>query len=528
MKKFLLIICVVATFGYVKAQSVPGTLDTSFGNNGTVVESIYNFEALTTGEPTVVIQSDGKILTATHRLMFTKERGLLSELLVMRHNPDGTIDPTYGDNGYAFIAPRDIRYFCWNCELVEDDNLILVGYTYDPAESGNLFMTKLDNNGNVVTSFGVNGYVVYENNGTMNIRNSVMQPDGKILLVGTYNDNFCILRYLPNGQLDPSFADNGTFVHTLYFEGGFLPAYGECIDVDAEGNIYAGGWYVWNDGIYLSQYDCEMLCLDKDGNLNPNFGDNGLLQFPIGEVADFIIGLEVLDDGKILFFGHTETFVEEEGQGAMYNIYVGKMFPDGSFDGEFGDNGISIEHYVEDFAHYGRKMTVADNGEVFVGGFRFGNTKDLFIVNFLADGSLNEDFGHEGIFINEVPGHFTAATDVTIQSDGKLVFVGSHEDAPDYIDYYLGRIHTDFEGVGINENETVNVVSVYPNPAVDEVRFDGIQDKCIANVYDMSGRLVMRSVVMSDGVMNVSKLAAGNYSVMLVSGDEVFKARFVK
>ena len=106
-----------------------------------------------------------------------------------------------------------------------DGKLISVG-----TDNNNGLVFRLNENGSLDTSFAAGG--VHRPNidqiSNDRVTNSVVQPDGKIVIMGVTGDNttsrrLFLLRYEANGLLDPSFGDGGFIVHNL------LNPYGELL-----------------------------------------------------------------------------------------------------------------------------------------------------------------------------------------------------------------------------------------------------------------------------------------------------------
>lgn len=531
MKKLLLISLMLITFSFTNAQDIPGGFDQTFGNYGYTLEELNNLSVFMTGKGSVSLQSDGKIVTYTQ---FGEDYGK-SDILIMRHNPDGTLDTSYGDNGCLRMSPLNKSFFSFDSEIVEDDNLLILAYTYSGSEGGNMFLMKLDSNGNPVTSFGTNGYVTFNKqaNWTLVVRSMAVQPDGKIVVGGEYGEgdySSCILRFMPDGQLDTSFGDNGMVINESYDHLGYLSmSVGESVCIAPDGRIYLCGWRVTPDEYWGSPYDSKIICVDQDGNFVSSFGENGVLEYSFSEVIDVIQDAEVLPDGKLLVGGQAEIYVEDPSEGPNYELFLARFNEDGSFDESFGNDGVTKVQYQEDSYHYCCEIAVAENGEIFIGGYFWDELKDILITGFNADGTLNQDFGENGFtYITFGGDKSSCITDLAMQPDGKLVAIGHYEHEETFADYFFGRFHTSLSLVGVEENIIESGVTAYPNPAVNEVRFMNVENECVANVYDATGRMVMSTIIPADGVMNVSRLTSGNYFVELIDGSQIIKARFVK
>ncbi len=529
MKKLSLIVMMLMTFSFAKAQDVPGGFDTSFGEWGIVTEELNNLCVFMTGKSSLVLQSDGKSVVFTQY-----SEGGPAQILLMRHNTDGTIDTSYGENGYVHLAPMsNTNFFSFDSKIVENDNMLLLAYTYG-NNGGNMCLLKVDSNGNLVTSFGNNGYVTYNKQAgwTLVSRSLAIQDDGKILVGGEYGENdygSCILRFTADGQLDTTFGDNGMVLHESYGPDGYqVMAVGESIAVGPDGRIYLCGWEVTPDQGWGSPYSSKIICVDQNGDFVTTFGDNGVWEYSFSEVIDFINACKVMDDGKLLIAGAAETYNEVQGE-PIYSIFVARLNPDGTFDDTFGNNGFTMVQYIENSYNTCLEMAVADNGEIYLAGYVWEDLKDMLISAFNADGTLNVDFADNGFDHISFGGDKTScATDIAIQDDGKLVAVGHFEHEETFADYMLIRLHTATSLDDVEENTIANGIYTYPNPAVNEVRFANLENECTANVYDAMGRLVMCETVSAESALNVSKLTSGNYFVELIDGGQIIKARFMK
>ena len=77
-----------------------------------------------------------------------------------------------------------------------------------------------------------------------------LQPDGRIVSVGEFskNETFALLRFLPDGKLDPSFGDHGK-ISTDFGSGA---AGAEAVLIQPDGKIVAAGQSLRN--VALARY----------------------------------------------------------------------------------------------------------------------------------------------------------------------------------------------------------------------------------------------------------------------------------
>jgi len=89
-------------------------------------------------------------------------------------------------------------------------------------------------------------------------------------------------------------------------------------------------------------------------------------------------------------------------------------------------------------------------------------------------------------------------------------FVGPKE-----VSHYRGNIKLVFGGnVGLDE-DNMNLLLVYPNPAKDMLHINGVDNEMVS-VYDDSGRLVMQEIC--NGQLDINNLESGLYAICTSKG----------
>jgi len=77
-------------------------------------------------------------------------------------------------------------------------------------------------------------------------------------------------------------------------------------------------------------------------------------------------------------------------------------------------------------------------------------------------------------------------------------------------------VHTDIFNIIVEETKEIN--NVYPNPCVNTLNVSGLDNKDFVNIYDLSGKLVLKTNEKTD--IDVSSLSSGVY---IVNGKRVVK-----
>ena len=194
-----------------------GSLDTGFGGgDGIANVPLYAYAC--------AVQPNGKIVIAGPRWNGSVSNST-HDLLVARLDPDGAHDPTFGSGGLATI-PSIVgigREIVGRTIAVQADGKIV---------AGGHRLVRLNQNGSLDAGFGNDGIVTPP----MSFREVVIQPDGKLVIAGTSNNDFAVARYSTNGSLDTSFGD-GDGVVTVDFNNSNDTAYGMTLDPEGRAVI---------------------------------------------------------------------------------------------------------------------------------------------------------------------------------------------------------------------------------------------------------------------------------------------------
>jgi uncharacterized delta-60 repeat protein len=210
-------------------QVVPG-----FGNSaGSYVGSFSQSPTDTGTSPSRIYPlANGKLLVVGYARTTDDRAGVL---LARFSAASGYPDTSFGQKpGYTLIQARDTggSDSMGAAVAIGADNSIYVAGGADDAQGDQaMLVMKLTPSGEPDYQFGSNGIKRFQTaTGTGSYRGSsaqavVLQPDGRILLIGTTRDGpdeggGVVLRLMPNGSLDPSFGANGVLRLALAGQGG--------------------------------------------------------------------------------------------------------------------------------------------------------------------------------------------------------------------------------------------------------------------------------------------------------------------
>lgn len=414
--------------------TIDGALDSSFGTGGFVTTAVMsgNHEDVANA---LLVQPDGKLVIAGFTSTTTSE-----DILLVRYTAAGMLDPTFGVGGMA-VRDFGTHEEAYAVVRQSDGKLAIVG---SKSPLGSLSSATLAArflaNGSLDTTFGSGGAVVTEVTAfTDRSQAAVMQPDGRLLAVGFAHsgryEQFTAIRYTGSGALDASFGAGGIVITPV----GTSDDFGRALIRQSDGKLIAGG-YTYQGGGYLF----GVVRTTADGSIDPSFGTNGTaVASPGGQ--NRVNGLLQQSDGKIVAVGHS----------VVSNPVIGiaRFTAAGALDTTFNGSGslsVAIGSQAEAFA-----VVQQADGKLVVAGEATISGSHLFaLVRLTATGVLDTTFGSGGIVTTSI-GTLAGARAIIRQPDGKLLVGGQGNAFAGNLDSVLvrynanGSLDTTFGSGGI-------------------------------------------------------------------------------
>ena len=205
------------TLGNLFPSPEDGDIDATFDNDG---KTTIDFD----GNPTRARPTQISVMMSpfrrTVKSLFPGESFISatdSVFSALRLNSDGTIDPTFANNGkFMFNAAVGISERAYGIAVQSDGKIIIAGRTGSPRDR---VVLRLNSDGSFDTTFGTNGvFKTPVGSPTLDEQEIAIQTDGKIIVIGTTrnggvaNDAFSVMRLNANGTLDTSFDGDGEAV----------------------------------------------------------------------------------------------------------------------------------------------------------------------------------------------------------------------------------------------------------------------------------------------------------------------------
>jgi uncharacterized delta-60 repeat protein len=289
---------------------------------------------------------------------------------IARLNRDGTPERTFAPDANGTV----------HAIALQPDGKILLGGDFGRVSGQpRKCLARLNTDGSPDTSFNPGGVFNHE------VRAVLVQPDGKILVGGSFNANRQnrLTRLNPDGTKDASF-DSGGANRIVW-----------ALALQRDGKILVGGGFTSFD----DHPQGRLVRLNPDGTVDTTFA--------CGSGTDeAVLALCVQPDGKILVAGDFTTLNNAPSP------HIARLLPDGTADATFNP-GAGANKSI-------RSLAIQPDGKVVIAGTfqRLADTPRNGIARLNANGSLDQTFD---------PGEGAgggAPWRVALQADGRVLLAG--------------------------------------------------------------------------------------------------------
>jgi hypothetical protein len=450
------------------------------------------------------------------------------------------------------------------------NNIYLTGYfegsvDFDPGTgvfnlnssggSKDIFIEKLDVNGNFLWAKTMTGDSLYSDEGT----GIEIDQDNNIYVTGyfsgtvDFDPNIGVYNISSNSIKDifiQKLNQNGNLIWVKSV-GGNSEDHALDITIDNLNNVYTTGFFIGavdfnpGPGVYplgsKGAWDIFILKLDSSGNFiwAKSMG-------AINYQAGYHLSTDI--NSNVFLTGAFEETVDFDSGAGIYNltsnggedIFVVKLNSNGDFQwanslgSSMIDNAWSITNDL--------------NGNVYLAGY-FHNTIDfdpgIGVLNLSSSGLYDifiQKLDNNGNLMWVVKLGSTGADwpqGIELNSSGELYLTGGFNNTVDFdpgnlvfnlnslgnSDAFVLKLGST---VGIIENEDEIIFSIYPNPAKDVLNFENSTTQ-INNIkiIDLNGKIVKSSILL-DNQIRVEDLTKGVYFLQLEAKNSIFTYKFIK
>jgi uncharacterized delta-60 repeat protein len=265
-----------------------GTLDTTFGTGGKVTTDFPGG-----GDANALaVQADGKLVAAGSTEFFAVD------FAVARYNPDGSLATSFGTGGQVVTDVDGTDRA--SALALQGGKLVAGGLSFSATAgtNGDFGLVRYNPDGTLDTSFGAGGRVTTDFVGFTDWAFALAVQGGKLVAAGRAgfegNDDFGLVRYNADGSLDPSFGAGGKVTTDFARAGG---SFDEARALVVQGSkLVAAG----NVGPF---FDFGLARYKADGTLDRSFGSGGKVTTNFAGQTDEAFGLAVQADGRLVAAG---------------------------------------------------------------------------------------------------------------------------------------------------------------------------------------------------------------------------------
>lgn len=308
---------------YVLRLNANGTLDTTFGDNGSGIHILPLSAGVANAAGTALSGADAQwglnvlpdnkiIVTAATRNTGTNPDNTPrtdTDFAVVKLTEDGAQDTSFGlgATGVYTLDVAQASASVRTASVLADGKLIVTGYSSYGGTQRPVIFKLLANGSGLDTSFGANG-VFSEPVGTAaEAYGALVQTGGKLVTVGygratsaTTASDILSIRLTANGVLDTTYGATATPGRT-WFDVGGLGDNGRAIVLSDDRPVLLGG-----GSLSTGQQDAVIALLSVNGAPVTSFGSPyGCTAYDFGSVGDFFWSGAVAADGKIAAVGLT-------------------------------------------------------------------------------------------------------------------------------------------------------------------------------------------------------------------------------
>ncbi|WP_053214574.1 calcium-binding protein [Pseudomonas sp. Q12-87] len=326
----------------------------------------------------IIIQPDGKVLVAGYTEYLAwgypgapgeESYGYEQNYSVIRLNADGSLDTSFHEGGVDIIPTTTAPESRYELTAVQPDGKMLVAI----ALNTDVRVERFNSDGTRDTTFGQNGAVTVNINHEFKDIDLTANTDGTFQVSARGFDQASVTKIDNDGTYVDGFGDDGVLTVSIptdeFYNGSISTA------VQADGGVVVGAAY---NAAGIGDPTYALQRFNPDGQLDPRFGDDGVLHLSsaMGFGEDSVVTVQA--DGKIIVMGH--------GGGDTLTT-VARLNADGSFDSSFGADGrVTFE------AGTPVALTIQADGKILAAGT---NSGDFSVIRLNADGSVDSSFGSQ-------------------------------------------------------------------------------------------------------------------------------------
>ena len=360
----------------------------------------------------------------------------------------GALDPSFGTSGTASTAvPGQGKGGTAGSSLVAetDGKVIAVGTVYSgnaQLEGGSIGLARFTSGGALDATFGSGGTTDASFSGvTVNANAAVYQPDGKLLVAGTYwtpsgAEGVALARFhvydagATPGTVDTGFGTSG--IAEVPYQGSIVKA----LVLQPDGKAVVGGT---NSGFLLLRFHAYDTGY-APGSMDTSFGNGGIVNSPSQTGAVNALAIQPLGSTFAIVAGGQDLGPSN----SVMQVFALRRYnaADGDLDTSFGNGGEAITDFDVPVAG-GDTVTaypsvdalaVQSDGTIVAGGSVWvgdpEHQSDYALARYMADGAADTSFGSGGKVVSDVYDSDQVANALVLGANGTIILAGGSNGKP--------------------------------------------------------------------------------------------------
>jgi uncharacterized delta-60 repeat protein len=425
--------------------ALPGCLDSSFGGDGFVNYSL-GYPGATNWAWALVVQPDGKIVTAgdantaSNGIDFVVARFNGDGSLDTSFGDPDTLNPTLR-RGYT-VTTITAKFDYARAMVLQPDGKIVVHGTTSDGMKDNVVLVRYNTDGTLDPSFGSGGIVTLGRTRNTPYGDVAVQSDGRIVVGGTTENKFALARLLSNGSLDVSFGSAGLVLANPNTTGGSavglslaiqrVPAY------TGEERIVVGGYSLTSSN---APREWTLMRFKANGATDLTFGTAGVVKTLFSGFGDTLKNVDIDYSNRIVAGGQTYNANSICGS-YVIDFAIARYTENGSLDSSFAGGTQTVNFFGGRDEFGERGLAVQPDNKILAFGYPHssdGTMRHFGLVRLNNDGTRDSSFGllSSGLVTTEIVGQRAVGIAVGLDpTNGKIVAAGG---ATPSTDLFMGR-----------------------------------------------------------------------------------------
>jgi uncharacterized delta-60 repeat protein len=340
--------------------------------------------------------------------------------------PDGSLDPGFNTTGKRLDNIPSTFDTADSVALAPDGRVVVAGtsrFQSAAGETSRMSISRLSPTGGSELGFPTVLVGDATSEGRAAGVDQAGNPVAAGMIRGPSGDEFLLARY--DGDYSPQIARTKI--------GATSQANAMAVTAAPDGSaFYLAGWYRPGSG---DPKNVAVAKFRNDLTLDPTFNGDGVAQLNLSSGDDEATAVTVQPDGKIVIAGWAT-----DATGAR-QFAVSRFRPDGTMDSTFSETGTA--RFTFEGPSYATSVGLYKGHVIAAGSALIAGHSQMAVARFTANGTPDTAFDTDGGTTFEVGETGTLAQATAVQSDGRILLVGSAKPEGGNADFALARLLRD-------------------------------------------------------------------------------------